>query len=108
MNSFQVYIFLILSTLFPLLLSGQIKMEREYRIRKDTIAENACIFINQSGFLEEKTRVKWYREESKDGNSYEAKFKQNGREFSIEFNMKGELEDADAKHQYCGKNPPHQ
>lgn len=75
--------------------SSQTKTEREYRIKKDTIAENACVFINQSGFLEEKTKVKWYREESNDGTSIEAKFSQNGRGFSIEFSQQGQLQDVE-------------
>jgi hypothetical protein len=76
-------------------LFSQVKFEREYRIRKDTIAENACIFINQSGILKEKTRVKWYREESQEGTSLEAKFKQNGARYSIEFTEDGLLEDVE-------------
>ncbi|HKK39288.1 MAG TPA: hypothetical protein VJ949_07715 [Cryomorphaceae bacterium] len=74
---------------------SQVKYEREYRIKKDTIAENACVFIHQSEFLEEKTRVKWYREESEDGTSTEAKFKQNVKRYSIEFDETGKLQDVE-------------
>lgn len=74
---------------------SQTKTEREYRIKTDTIAENACVFINQSGFLEDKTRVKWFREESNDGTTIEAKFSQSGNDFSIEFSEEGELLDVE-------------
>lgn len=74
---------------------AQVKYEREYRIKNDTVAENACVFVHQSGILDEKTRVKWYWEESEDGASIEAKFKQNGKRYSIEFSENGELQDAE-------------
>lgn len=95
MRSGQPLIALSLCFVISTSASSQTKTEREYRIKKDTIAENACVFINQSGFLEEKTKVKWYREESNDGTSVEAKFSQNGRGFSIEFSQQGQLQDVE-------------
>ena len=95
MNYLRLLLFSGALFFFSGLAQCQVKYEREYRIRKDTIAENACIFINQSGFLEERTKVKWYREESEEGITIEAKFKQNGKDYSIEFSKEGELQDVE-------------
>jgi len=74
---------------------GQEKFEREFKIKNDTIAENACVFIYQSEILEEKTRVDWYKEVSNRGTSLEAKFKQSGKHYSVEFSEAGVLEDVE-------------
>lgn len=95
MNLIRIKLILCAIFAFPSFAHCQVIYEREYRIRKDTIAENACIFINQSGFLEERTKVKWYREESEEGISIEAKFKQNKKDYSIEFSKEGELQDVE-------------
>jgi len=82
----------VLSSLFCM---GQEKFEREFKIKNDTIAENACVFIYQSEILEEKTRVDWYKEVSNRGTSLEAKFKQSGKHYSVEFSEAGVLEDVE-------------
>jgi hypothetical protein len=87
-----IFFSFILASLFCL---GQEKFEREFKIKNDTIAENACVFIYQSDILEDKTQVDWYKEVSQRGASLEAKFKQSGERYSVEFSEAGVLEDVE-------------
>jgi sporulation protein YlmC with PRC-barrel domain len=51
--------------------------------------------LNFSSIFEDKQRIKWYLEESLDGKSIEAKYKRNGKRFSVEFDTLGNLEDVE-------------
>lgn len=74
---------------------GQEKFEREFKIQIDSVAQTAGHFIYQSGILGDKTKVDWYKEVSDRGISLEAKFKQNGKHYSVEFSEAGVLEDVE-------------
>ncbi len=69
-------------------LSAQNKVERETRIKKRLVPEDALEFVDDvfEGFK----RVKWYQEISEDGNFYEAKFKWDGDQYSVKFNSAGD------------------
>ncbi len=70
----------------------QIKYEREERVRVNIVPGPAGDFVEGCGFTE---RIKWYYEYSQNGNSYEAKVKQDGIKYSIEFDDQGKLEDVE-------------
>ncbi|MGB6036890.1 MAG: hypothetical protein WBG42_11530 [Cryomorphaceae bacterium] len=74
---------------------GQEKFEREFKIKNDSVAETAGDFIYKSGILGDKTKVDWYKEISQRGTSFEAKFKQSGKHYSVEFSEAGVLEDVE-------------
>jgi hypothetical protein len=86
--------FIALSTFLMLSTSsfGQKKFEKESRISKSDLpqfAEDfASIFTNGQ-------RIKWYLEEGLDRNSIEAKYKRNGRQYSVEFDTLGTMEDVE-------------
>ncbi len=70
------------------------KREKEFRISEEKIPSKAVSLIksiNTSG------RIKWYYEENESGNSYEAKFKKKKKKISIEFGLKGNLQDVEIK-----------
>jgi len=69
---------------------GQIKYEKEYRLKSVEVPDNAKEFISKLNFT---SKIKWYREEGLNSNSIEAKTKNNSKKYSIEFNDKGILED---------------
>lgn len=95
MNVLVKLLYTVCALLISAGISAQVKFEKEYRIRKDTIAESACVFVHKSAFLQEGTGVKWYREESEEGISLEAKFKQDGRRYSVEFSHEGQFQDVE-------------
>ena len=72
---------------------SQAKKEREYRIQKEQFPDSAFALISQ---LENIQRIKYYFESDSTKTSYEAKFKKNGRRFSVEFDIEGTLEDVEA------------
>jgi hypothetical protein len=76
--------------LAPKLTFAQQKIEREYAIKATQAPEPALEFVNQTF---DKKRIKWYAEESQKGRSIEAKVKQDGTVYSIEFDEKGNLQD---------------
>ncbi|MEZ5059223.1 MAG: hypothetical protein R2879_19480 [Saprospiraceae bacterium] len=73
-------------------LYGQVKYEKESRMKEKDVPKMALDFINS---LEGKGKVKWYLEEGLDQTSVEAKFKLNRQKHSIEFDTTGNLEDAE-------------
>lgn len=72
------------------ILCGQIKYEKEYRLKRVEVPQNAKAFITKLNFV---SKIKWYREEGLNSNSIEAKTKNNSKKYSIEFDDKGILED---------------
>lgn len=73
---------------------AQEKFEKEYRIKAEEAPKNAVSFVKNNNF---KKRVKWYAEESNDGNSFEAKVCHNRHLYSIEFSEEGDLLDIEKK-----------
>ncbi len=84
------YILILITLSFCIALSAQKKFEREYRIDCAEVPDSAKDFIEKGPF---KKKVKWYREESDQGVSIEAKTKHQGHDFSIEFDTLGTLQD---------------
>lgn len=80
-------IFLLATALF-----GQVKIEKETRIKPEEAPEISRNFIEKIGF---EKKIKWYREEGIDDISYEAKTRHNGKLHSIEFSENGILEDVE-------------
>ncbi len=76
---------------------GQDKVEREYKIKQEEAPPKAIQFIYEIESVTEKTRVNWYREESADVESVEAKFKIDKQNYSIEFSTDGELQDVEIR-----------
>lgn len=71
---------------------AQQKVEEEYRLEVAKVPAKAQQFVT-SIFPE--ARIKWYRERSLTSESVEAKFKQNGTHYSIEFDTLGQLQDVE-------------
>lgn len=69
---------------------AQDKIEREYKIKSAEVPKKASDFIKTS-FAEEK--VNWYMEESASGKSIEAKVQKEGRLYSAEFDIDGNIQD---------------
>lgn len=78
-------------------LYAQKKMEREYGIKASAAPERARAFAHKT-YAE--TKVKWYREESLNGFTIEAKLKWEGKRHSIEFDTLGKLQDIEITIQY--------
>ncbi|CAM3384566.1 hypothetical protein ZORO111903_12245 [Zobellia roscoffensis] len=90
--SFKSLSFLILFFIFSTSTAfAQIKNEREHRIKKSQFPENARLFIHQK--LVNAKRIRFYKEIDGNKVSYEAKFKKDRLQYSIEFNTEGILED---------------
>lgn len=69
---------------------AQQKTEREYAIKTAQVPKSALQYVDQ---VFEGRRTKWYAEESQKGRSIEAKVKQDGTIYSIEFDEGGKLQD---------------
>lgn len=72
--------------------SAQEKFEKESRIKKKDIPERAKHFIDS---LQLQVKVKWYKEETLNQESIEAKYKLQDTHYSIEFNKEGLVEDVE-------------
>jgi hypothetical protein len=83
-----VYLLILTLLCFPCL--AQQKYEREYGIKQNNVPQRALEFIS-SAF--KKTKIHWYGEESLTGKSIEAKFKDSGKRYSIEFDEAGKIQD---------------
>ncbi len=73
---------------------SQNKYEREYRLDVEAVPAKAVNYVNS---LPVASKVKWYREESLDGFSVEAKALYRKKKISIEFDETGVLEDVEIK-----------
>lgn len=69
---------------------GQIKYEKEYRLKTEAVPEKARDFVEKMGLSDKR---KWYKEESQKGTSIEAKTKHDGKYYSVEFSDDGTIED---------------
>lgn len=87
---FNLGLVALILSMVPKLTSAQQKIEREYAIKPAQVAEQALKFVNQAF---DGQRIRWYAEESQKGKSIEAKVKQDGTIYSIEFDEQGNLQD---------------
>lgn len=75
-------------------LAAQTKFEKKERVNAEEFPKEA-IGLLKAALLPKK--IKYYKEQSDSGISYEAKFKHNGTFFSVEFSTDGNLEDIEAE-----------
>ena len=73
-------------------LIAQVKFEKETRINRTDVPQNAGHMIE---LLELDEKVRWFKEKSENGVSYEAKYKRQNRWHSIEFDSIGRFQDAE-------------
>lgn len=73
-------------------LFAQQKYEKESRINSKDVPTKAMNFIDSINL---KNKVRWYLEEGLDIKSIEAKFKNNSKKYSIEFDTLGNIQDAE-------------
>lgn len=76
----------------PLLALSQTKFEREFRVDPTGFPAAARSFAQDGPF---DRRIKWLKEESQDGITYEAKTKYNRKKYSIEFDTQGNVIDVE-------------
>lgn len=72
----------------------QEKFERESRIAKSDLPAFTEGF---ESIFTGKQRIRWYLEEGLERNSVEAKYKRNGKHFSVEFDTLGTMEDVEIR-----------
>jgi len=89
MKAFLFVMLLVLTTTF---VKAQEKIEREYRIDAISAPQTAQNFV---AAFQKGSRIKWIKEINAEGNSVEAKFKADGKRYSIEFSEQGILEDVE-------------
>ena len=85
---------LIFLFLMPFNLTGQIKYEREYKLKIENVPGAAITFIDSCC---PESKGKWYGEENFTGKSIEAKIKYQGSLYSIEFDTSGYIQDVEKK-----------
>ena len=73
---------------------SQEKYEKETKVDVSEVPENALKFVESYA---EVAKFKWFKEESFEGVSYEAKGKINGQRYSVEFGEDGILQDIEVK-----------
>lgn len=78
-------------------LQAQFKFEREYRIESNQVPSASVDFVAK---LLEGHKVKWFKEESGEGLSYEAKTEYKNQKCSIEFDSTGYIQDIEIKIQW--------
>lgn len=76
--------------IYPNSLYSQTKIEREYGMKPGNVPKSALNYVSQ---LFPAGKIKWYVEKSESGESIEAKIKNNGNFYSIEFDFTGKLQD---------------
>lgn len=84
---FSFFLFIILC--FSHCIWSQTKVEIEKRVNTDEVPEEALDDLRDN--LKKFTKVKWYYQEDDDKKVYEAKFKQNSKKYSVEFDTEGEI-----------------
>lgn len=85
----QLFLAILISSA-SITLSGQEKLEREYRIPQKRVPTKAQNFVNK---MQLEGNVKWFIEESLQGKSMEAKVISQKVKYSIEFDTLGNLQD---------------
>ena len=71
---------------------AQLKFEKESRLKQVDVPPLALELINSLAISK---KIKWYSEQSLTGNSIEAKFSLNKKNYSIEFDTNGNLQDVE-------------
>jgi hypothetical protein len=76
----------------PLCAQSTAKFEREQRLTTDRVPPAAQAFLAD---CQPQAKISWYKEQSQDGLSIEAKTKYEGVRYSIEFDTLGQVEDVE-------------
>lgn len=71
---------------------SQEKIEREYRVNPNKVPAKSLQIVKMWNF---KKKVKWFKEESQDGKTYEAKVYYKKHKYSLEFAENGDLLDVE-------------
>ncbi|GAB5522754.1 MAG: hypothetical protein Roseis2KO_06260 [Roseivirga sp.] len=88
-----LYIVLVIS-LYGLGLSDQeVKKEREERVKSIDVPAESRSWLSKT--FPAIKKVKWYKEETSGKKSFEAKFRQKGSKYSVEFSEQGVIEDVE-------------
>ncbi|MEL6305173.1 MAG: hypothetical protein AAFQ20_10320 [Bacteroidota bacterium] len=87
------YLICVLCLLWGILGTAQQKKERESRITRDEIPQNALELLNP--YLEDAKRLRYYQESDGNKRSFEVKFKKGKLRYSVEFSPEGKLEDVE-------------
>lgn len=77
--------------------SGQQKYEREYSLKPSAVPQKAARFVNE---VFTKATIHWYGEESLTGTTIEAKLKSGGKQYSIEFDPSGKIQDVEIQRRF--------
>lgn len=85
-------IFLLLLFCTVIQLSAQTKYEYETKISFEKVPEKARLFVSK---IIQSKKVKWYKEQSNNAISFEAKSKFKGKKYSIEFDKNGNIQDVE-------------
>lgn len=88
MKKFSLLLLLLISTLTCF---SQIKLEREFRIKKSEFPSEALSLIKTK--LTDAKKIKFYKEIDSSKVTFEAKFKKKRLWYSVEFNEQGHLQD---------------
>lgn len=85
---------IILFVVFAVPVKAQLKYEREYPLKNTEVPLQILHFIDSVPCVK---GIKYYKEESQDGESIEAKFTCKGEKYSVEFATDGVLQDIEVK-----------
>lgn len=89
-----IFISLILFSFQGINTFAQEKIEKESRIDLTAVPKNAQSFISD---LALDNKIKWYLEQGINQTTIEAKFKHNGKKYSVEFDSIGNIEDIEVE-----------
>lgn len=101
MNRLTSIVLLLLFCAYSGTLSAQAKFEKESRIKYKDVPAAAIRFIDA---VNDKCKLKWYKEESLTGQSIEAKFRRNDAKYSVEFDTLGKVADIEVTVDWEGLN----
>lgn len=92
--SIMKFSYLFMSIFFWLCFTGiaqEKKVESEQRVEQEFVPQESIEWLNE--VFRRPKQLKWYKETTSGITSYEAKFKQDGKKFSVEFSESGAFED---------------
>lgn len=93
-DAMKRYLILILLISFIRPGFGQIKYEKESRVKKAEVPEAAIRFVDA---MQLSSRIRWYKETGYNKTTYEAKTRYKGEKYSIEFSQDGVIEDVEVE-----------
>ena len=76
-------------------IQAQVKYEREFRVKESQFPQKALEYLQKNAI--KKNKIKYYTEVDEENKSFEAKFKNEGFRYSVEFSENGILEDIEVE-----------